>query len=559
MITKGKVNKPDRIFTKRPGYVKTVNDFTLCTWNVRSLYRDAGLRLLCQQLTAHGANITAIQEMRWTGKGIIEKPNFNTYYSCHEKHHIFGTGFIVDRKMKPLVIDFKPVNERLCTIRIKGKFHNYTIVNVHAPTEETDDEQKERFYTELEDLCTMIPKGDIKMIVGDFNAKLGREQTFLPTIGNHSLHENTNDNGMRLITFAVSLNLVIGSTCFPHKDIHKMTWCSPDGKTFNQIDHVLLDSRHYSNLLDVRTHRGANIDSDHFLVVAKIRARISNLKYKKHQKENKYNIQLLLGYADDIDIIARSGPEMESAYLALEEASNGAGLTVNAEKTTYMHASRSTPDINEKVVTIGEHNFAVVDSFVYLGSMVTRENEISVEIRRRIMAANKCYFSLLRYFRSKLLTRKIKLLLYKTLLRPVLIYGSETWVLSKGDENALLVFERKILRRIFGAVCEDNQWRSRYNQELYDLYKELNVAGHIKLNRLRWAGHVERMDEARVPKNVMASNPEGRRSRGRPKLRWIDGVNKDAKKVGIANWKSVARDRPRWKKLLDQAKAHKGL
>ncbi|XP_013163277.1 PREDICTED: uncharacterized protein LOC106114561 [Papilio xuthus] len=187
-----------------------------------------------------------------------------------------------------------------------------------------------------------------------------------------------------------------------------------------------------------------------------------------------YKSVQLLGYADDIDIIARSGPEMESAYLALEEASNGAGLTVNAEKTTYMHASRSTPDINEKVVTIGEHNFAVVDSFVYLGSMVTRENEISVEIRRRIMA-------------------------------------------------------------------------------------ELNVAGHIKLNRLRWAGHVERMDEARVPKNVMASNPEGRRSRGRPKLRWIDGVNKDAKKVGIANWKSVARDRPRWKKLLDQAKAHKGL
>ncbi|CAK1599854.1 unnamed protein product [Parnassius mnemosyne] len=75
--------------------------------------------------------------------------------------------------------------------------------------------------------------------------------------------------------------MVIGSTRFPHKNIHKITWVSADNVTRNQIDHILIDGRHCSNLLDVRSRRGANIDSDHHLVVCKIRARISWYKYTK--------------------------------------------------------------------------------------------------------------------------------------------------------------------------------------------------------------------------------------------------------------------------------------
>lgn len=101
---------------------------------------------------------------------------------------------------------------------------------------------------------------------------------------------------------------------------------------------------------------------------------------------------------------------------------------------------------------IGQHTFGSVNEFVYLGSLITNNNNITAEIVKRILSANKCYFGLLKYFCSKILSRNIKILLYKTLLRPILIYGSETWVLSKKDENRLLVFERKILRRIFGAV-----------------------------------------------------------------------------------------------------------
>ena len=78
----------------------------------------------------------------------------------------------------------------------------------------------------------------------------------------------------------------------------------------------------------------------------------------------------------------------------------------------------------------------------------------------------------------------------QTLIKPVLMYGAETWVLSKVDELYLGVFERKILRRIYGPICEETVWRSRYNEEVYRLYDGADLVTTIKITRLRWAGHV---------------------------------------------------------------------
>jgi hypothetical protein len=88
----------------------------------------------------------------------------------------------------------------------------------------------------------------MKILLGDFKAKLGREDTFKPTIGKESLHEDSNDNGVRVINFSTPKNLVVKSTMFPHRNIHKYTWTSPDRKAHN---HVLIDRRWHSNILDV--------------------------------------------------------------------------------------------------------------------------------------------------------------------------------------------------------------------------------------------------------------------------------------------------------------------
>jgi len=115
----------------------------------------------------------------------------------------------------------------------------------------------------------------MKIVLGDFNAKIGKEDFFRPTIGLESLHEESNDNRVRVINFATGKNLIVKSTYFRHKNIHKQTWISPDGNTRNQIDHVLVDKRRHTNVLDVRSYRGANCDSDHMFVIAKIRERLS--------------------------------------------------------------------------------------------------------------------------------------------------------------------------------------------------------------------------------------------------------------------------------------------
>ena len=98
----------------------------------------------------------------------------------------------------------------------------------------------------------------MKILLRDFNAKVGGQNIFKMTIGNDSLHQDSKDNGVRIVNFATSKNLVVKSMMFPHQDIHKYTWTSPDGKTHNQIVHILINRKWHSSILDVRSFRGAD-------------------------------------------------------------------------------------------------------------------------------------------------------------------------------------------------------------------------------------------------------------------------------------------------------------
>jgi len=97
-------------------------------------------------------------------------------------------------------------------------------------------------------------------------------------IGNGSLHQDGNNNGFRIVNFATSENLFVNSTMFPHQNIHKYTWTSADGKTHNQIDHILIDRRWHSSILHVRSFRQVDCDTDHYLVVANVREKLTASK-----------------------------------------------------------------------------------------------------------------------------------------------------------------------------------------------------------------------------------------------------------------------------------------
>jgi hypothetical protein len=126
---------------------------------------------------------------------------------------------------------------------LRGRWCDIIILNVHAPTEDEIDDIKERSYEELEHVFDKFPKYHIKILLGDFNAKVGREDIFKPMIGNESLHKISNDNGVRVVNFSTSKNHAVKSTMFPHRNIHKFIWTSPDGKTHNQTYHILIGDR----------------------------------------------------------------------------------------------------------------------------------------------------------------------------------------------------------------------------------------------------------------------------------------------------------------------------
>ena len=161
--------------------------------------------------------------------------------------------------------------------------------------------------------------------------------------------------------------------------------------------------------------------------------------------------------------------------------------------------------------------------------------------------------------KSQLLSRKTRIHIYKTLVRPIFTYTTETWTMTKNDERRLSIFERKVLHRIYGPICERGQWQKRYNRELEELYNESNIVNVIKSSRLRWAGHVVRMDEDELPKKILWTNPGGQRGHGQPKSRRTDGVEEDARKLGCRNWLAAVQNRGCWRHLLEGAKAHPGL
>ena len=261
----------------------------------------------------------------------------------------------------------------------------------------------------------------------------------------------------------------------------------------------------------------------------------------------------IVAYADDVDLMAEKIEDLRETVESFVLAARVVGLEVNVNKTKLVRVDRRQAEQVGEELYIGGERVEEVESFKYLGGQVSARRKASEEVLERVASGNRSFFSLKDIFNSRELTRSMKVEVYKVMIRPVVTYGLETSCMTLEMERRLNVFENTILRRICGPVydVEDGKWRRRHNVEIREMTGVPWLSDVVKSSKLRWAGHVARMEEGRMPKRLMNWIPEGRRPRGRPRMRWEDGVRSAV--TDDQEWREVAEDRDRWKILVEAA------
>ena len=241
--------------------------------------------------------VLGTSEVRWTQAGQIRLPTGELFlYSGHEEDnapHTQGVGLMLSRQAQRALIGWETHGPRIiaASFHTKKKCIKLNIIQCYAPTNDGEEEDKNQFYWRLQKILEMYNEKDITILMGDINAKIGPDNTgYEQVMGIHALGE-MNNNGERFVDLCALNSLVIGGSVFPHKKIHKNTWVSPDGVTENQIDHICINKKFRRSLQDVRAKRGADVASDHHLVVAKLKLKLKRNPVADSQtKREKYNI-----------------------------------------------------------------------------------------------------------------------------------------------------------------------------------------------------------------------------------------------------------------------------
>jgi hypothetical protein len=141
------------------------------------------------------------------------------------------------------------------------------------------------------------------------------------------------------------------------------------------------------------------------------------------------------------------------------------GLAINTTKTKYM-INRKDNGNEKKEIEISGQKYEKVEMFMYLGSLVNNLNDIETEIKTRLTAGNKCYHALRQILKKRYISQSIKVRLYKTVIRPIVTYGVETWTSTEKMGKLLMTGERRVLRKIYGPIRENRCWRIKMNHEI---------------------------------------------------------------------------------------------
>ena len=271
---------------QRKKLITTRAEVKIGTWNVRTGHHVGQKEIIARELFRCKISITALSEPRITGSGTLTIPSTITddtmtlFYSGGQKREA-GVGFMVNRQAANSVIAFQPISDRLAILNIKGTIKTH-IISIYAPTEASSDLTKNNFYNQLQHALDSIPQTEMIILARDFNAYIGVDRNGWEAVMGRFGHGDINDNGLRLLSFAISNNLTVRNSLFQHPRKHQLTWRDPSGMDSAVLDYVLINSWFRSSLKDVCAIRGLECGSDHYLVRAVVQFRLQRAKKKSH-------------------------------------------------------------------------------------------------------------------------------------------------------------------------------------------------------------------------------------------------------------------------------------
>ena len=375
-------------------------------WNVRTMYETGKCAQVVTEMKRFKLDILGISEMRWNGCGTMTTATGETIlYSGKEDqndNHEQGVGIILSKHASSSLMEWEPISARVITARFRSRWRNVSVIQCYAPTNSSEEEIKDEFYEELQSLMDKVPKRDIVILMGDLNAKVGTNNTGIENVmGRQGAKCMMNENGELLTEFCAVNELTLGGTLFPHKECHKITWVSPDGKTQNQIDHIAINCRWKSSLEDVRVKRGADIGSDHHLVIGKIKIRLAKV-VKRKSLRTRFNTKKLQESEVRDTFVIKLQNRFESLYTEEEEegASAGAdeaGIPNGKQKIEQQWSKIKSSYIDTCEEVLGrqrEENKGWIseDTWKKIEHRKTAKNEVNVaKTRNQIKQANRKY------------------------------------------------------------------------------------------------------------------------------------------------------------------------
>ena len=260
----------------RADFIKTVRKFG--TWNVRSMY-EGKLEMVVNEMQRYALDLVGISELRLKERGHMAlQDDYKIHFSGNDTAKRNGVDIICRKKMVSSVLGYNPISDRIMTLRISAKPMNITFIQVYAPTSDADEAVLDDFYEQLQECYKKVPSKGIPIIMGDLNAKVGTNSQN-DAIGPHALGTQ-NESGTRLSEFCVANGLAIANMMFT-QHAHKLyRWISPDGRTRNQIDYIIIPRRWMSSCKSCKTLPGADCGTDHQLLMAKFKTKLKTSKRK---------------------------------------------------------------------------------------------------------------------------------------------------------------------------------------------------------------------------------------------------------------------------------------